>query len=139
MLDWFLGLIGGFVGFMLGGWSMSLTLFIVFQLIDIISGLSAGAKHGELSSKVMKYGLYEKFGVWLLFVIAHFVDIILFDGQDVALTGVIFTFTGKEGLSIIENLARMGVYIPQQLGKYFLSIQEKGEGRTEDSDNESGV
>ena len=79
----------------------------------------------------MKDGLIEKFGVWVLFVLAHFIDMILFDNSSVALTGLVFTFIGKEGLSIIENLSKMGVYIPKQIGKYFSNIQEKGEGEEE--------
>ena len=131
MADMILGFIGGFVGFMFGGWTFALTIFLVIQSLDIITGMMASAKHGKLESKIMKDGLIEKFGVWVLCVLAHFIDMILFDNSSVALTGLIFTFVGKEGMSIIENLSKMGVYIPKQIGKYFSNIQEKGEGEEE--------
>lgn len=73
----------------------------------------------------LKYG--RNIGVMLLIVIiANWVDVALF-GTGTCRTMVIFAYLGNEGLSIIENLDRMGYgqYIPVFLREKLIQLREE--------------
>lgn len=135
-MDGVLGLIGGFVGFLFGGWSMALTIFLAVQVLDIITGILKAFKEENVDAKLMRDGLIEKIGVWIAIILAHFADVLLFGGQPIITTSFLFALTGQEGVSIIQNLIAMGIYVPAGLAKYFVNIKTKGENELEDGSDE---
>lgn len=122
-----LTLLGGLVGFLFGSWSITLTIFLVVQLLDLLSVVLKHAKLGKLNSAELKLEIINKVGVWLILVLAHFIDVILFAGNNVVQTAITFTLIGQEGISILENLNFLGIQVPQSLAKYFKNIEAKGE------------
>lgn len=122
-----LTLLGGLVGFLFGAWSITLTIFLVVQLLDLLSVVLKHAKLGKLNSAELKLEIINKVGVWLILVLAHFIDVILFAGNNVVQTAITFTLIGQEGISILENLNFLGIQVPKSLAKYFKNIEAKGE------------
>ena len=127
------GVAGGFVASLLGGWDTALQTLLVFMLIDIvtgwavaITGKSPKTTTGGLYSQANFIGLVKK-GVMLMLVwMATQLDIAT--GLDFIRAGVVLSFAFNEGLSITENAGLLGVPLPRQLTEALeLLKKQKGE------------
>ena len=129
-----LGVIGGIIAQLFGGWSEDMITLITFMAIDFIMGiLLAGVFHnstksntGSLDSRAGWKGLCRK-GVTLLFVlIAHRLDVSL--QTEYIRTATIIGFISNELLSIVENAGLMGVPLPSIITKAIERLKHKGDG-----------
>lgn len=118
--------IGVGVGFLFGGWTEMLTILAVVQGLDILSGFLKQLKLQSLSSREMFEGLLKKFSVWIVIVLAHMIDLILFD-HTLLVTGAALAYVANEGLSVAENLGEMDVIVPASVLKYLKQVREKSE------------
>lgn len=124
-------LCGGLAGFLFGEWHTFLTVLIVMQVLDIITGIAKAIYNEDLSSRKSTKGILKKAGMWGAIVLAHMVDLVLFSGSHVVRTGVLFMYIATEGLSITENLAQMDVIVNENLIKYLRQIEDKSKEDTE--------
>lgn len=115
------------VGFLFGGWTELLTAVLVLHVLDMITGIMAAGKRNEIDSIVMNKGVKKKTGNWIALILANTIDIVLFDKQPIAVTGMAFVLIANEGLSIVENLGNIGVYIPNAIKKYLKQIRDGGD------------
>lgn len=128
---------GGFLSNMLGGWDMLLQVLIVIMAVDVITGwIVAGIFHkspktetGALDSKIGFKGLFKKFSVLLLILVAAQLDKAI--GGSFSRTAVILFFCGNEGLSILENLALMGIEYPAFLKNALEALKKKDDNDVE--------
>ena len=105
--------IGAAFSFLVGGVDKLITALLVFVVIDYVTGLIAAWKTATLDSKKGFEGIKRKVVMLLIVIMAHWIDASIF-GISTCRSMVIFAYLGNEGLSIIENLDRMGYgeYIP---------------------------
>lgn len=122
------------IGFTVGGYHPLMGIYATMQIIDVLMGISKGFYFKELSSRVMRQGIYRKGTHWLIVVVAHMVDLILFEGTDSMLLVVLIAYIANEGLSIIENAAEMDVLVPDELKKHLKQV--KNRAKTEDEKTE---
>ena len=117
------GVLGGFIAALFGGWNEALVTLIIFMAVDYLSGLIvAGVFHnskktdsGALESRIGWKGLCRK-GVTLLFVlIAYRLDLII--GTNYIRDAVIIGFCANELISIVENAGLMGIPLPSVIIK----------------------
>ncbi|WP_242272147.1 holin family protein [Bacillus cereus group sp. BfR-BA-01310] len=105
---------GGFCGYFLGGWDMTLQVLITMAIIDYATGMIAATVLGELKSKIGFKGIAKKVVLFLLVGVAAQVDVAI--GSNSAIReATIFFFMGNELLSLLENAGRMGIPLPQAL------------------------
>lgn len=132
------GVIGGFVSSLFGGWSTALTTLLAFMAIDYVTGLivagvfkqSPKTQTGALESRAGWKGLCRK-GVTLLIVLVSYrLDVVL--GSSFIKDAVVIAFIANETISIVENAGLMGVPIPPTIVKAIDVLRS----RAEDSDNE---
>jgi len=137
---WFymmVGLAGGWIATLLGGWDAGLTTLIIFMSVDYVSGLvvagvfkkSTKTKTGALESKAGWKGLCRKVATLFCVLIACRIDLLL--GSNFIRDGVIIAFTANEAISIIENIGLMGVDLPPTLTKAIEVLKNKSEGDME--------
>ncbi|MBR1390897.1 MAG: phage holin family protein [Lachnospiraceae bacterium] len=128
-----IGVVGGFIANLFGGWGAGLTTLIVFMAIDYLSGLAvAGIFHaskktetGALESGTGWKGLCKK-GMTLLFVlIAYRLDLVI--GTNYIRDAVIIAFIANELISIVENAGLMGVPMPSVIKKAIDILQKKSD------------
>ena len=128
-----IGVIGGFIASLFGGWDAALITLLLFMGIDYISGLIvAGVFHnskktesGTLESRVGWKGLCRK-GMTLLFVlIACRLDLAL--GESYIRDTVIIGFMANELISIVENAGLMGLPLPTVITKAIDILTKKSE------------
>lgn len=125
------GVIGGFVASLFGGWDAALTTLLLFMVIDFISGLVvAGVFHNSTKSET---GTLQSFAGWkglcrkcmtLLFVlIAYRLDLAI--GVNYIRDTVIIGFIANELISIIENAGLMGLPLPEVITQAIDILKKK--------------
>lgn len=125
------GVVGGFVASLFGGWDAALTTLILFMVIDFISGLVvAGVFHNSTKSET---GTLQSFAGWkglcrkcmtLLFVlIAYRLDLAI--GVTYIRDTVIIGFVANELISIIENAGLMGLPLPEVITQAIDILKKK--------------
>lgn len=109
------GGIGVLSSYLFGAWSEALEALIVAMLIDYVSGVLAAYANPNLALNSQRgfRGICKKIMVLLLVCLSHFMDAAT--GQTVICTAVVWFFLGNEGLSIVENAAKMGLPVPGKL------------------------
>lgn len=128
-----IGVIGGTIASVFGGWNAALTTLVLFMVIDYVSGLIvAGVFHasrktesGTLESRAGWKGLCRK-GMTLLFVlIAYRLDLAI--GVSYIRDTVIIGFIANELISIVENAGLMGIPLPSVITKAIDVLTKKGD------------
>ena len=109
------GAVGVLSSYIFGAWNDALEALIVAMLIDYVSGVLAAYVNPNLALNSQRgfRGICKKIMILLLVCLAHFMDSAT--GQAVICTAVIWFFLGNEGLSIVENAAKMGLPVPGKL------------------------
>ena len=92
-------------------------LFIVFFgaiIIDFITGVLVAAKQGKLKSRTCSNGMFRSIGECI--VLGIFLSInYLIPSLNLMLSTFVVGFIFKEGLSIIENLINLDVWMPNSI------------------------
>ena len=94
-------------------------LFIVFFgliVIDFITGVLVAAKQGRLKSRTCSNGMFRSIGECIVLVIALSIDYLI-PNLSLMLSTFVVGFIFKEGLSIMENLIQLDVWIPDSIKK----------------------
>lgn len=119
-LAW-IGMMGGAVSGLFGGWSGSLTTLTIFMSLDYLMGLivagvfhnSGKSENGALESRAGWKGLVRKCMTLLMALIGARLDMLI--GTSFIRDGIVIAFIANELLSIVENLGLMGVPVPEIL------------------------
>lgn len=106
---------GGILGFMFGELDGLIIALVFFVSIDYISGVFCAIVEKKLSSEVGAKGIMKKMLIFALVAIANIIDVHIFKQGATIRTAVIFYYLSNEGLSILENAARLGIPIPDKL------------------------
>lgn len=100
-------------GFLIGGWSQSLSILLVCMVLDYVSGWAKAIKTGTLNSTVARYGILSKFLMFIPIILSNLVDLMM-KLNGTCLTMCVIFYIASEALSILENLAEL-IPLPQQL------------------------
>lgn len=128
------GVVGGFIASLFGGWDAALTTLLIFMGVDYITGLIvAGVFHrsqkstgGALESRAGWKGLCRKGTTLLVALVACRLDLVT--GSTFIRDTAIIAFIANETISIIENAGLMGVPIPAVVAKAIDILKQKAEG-----------
>src|SRR5699024_2493517 len=102
-----------------------LHLLLLLMLLDIITGIFKAIKKQNLWSRKSLFGYSRKVLVLVVIILANVIDQILGLQGAVAYATVLF-YVMNEGLSIIENLAVVGVLVPKVVAEKLESIESSG-------------
>jgi toxin secretion/phage lysis holin len=122
--------IGGYIGWFLGGVDGFMYALITFVVIDYITGLMVAVLERKLSSEVGFRGIFKKVMIFTLVGIGNIIDVHLIQNGSAIRTAVIFFYASNEGISIIENSAKIGLPVPQKM-KDILKQLNKEENKNE--------
>ena len=107
--------IGGWLGYFLGGWDGLLYALIAFVVIDYVTGVMCAISNHPLSSEVGFKGICRKVLIFLLVGIGSILDAHVIGSGSVLRPAVIFFYISNEGVSILENAARLGLPVPEKI------------------------
>ena len=94
-------------------------LFKVFFLaivVDFITGVLVASKNGKLKSRTCSNGMFRSIGEFIVLLIFIFSDRLI-PQLNPYLSTFVIGFIFKEGLSIIENLIALDVWVPGSIKK----------------------
>lgn len=110
-----IGVCGGIVTYLLGGWDIALITLAVFMVLDYITGMGASYITKEWNSETGSIGLVKKGTIILLIVLGVFLDRIVTGDTWIFRNIIVMFYIANEGLSVIENCGRIGLPIPKRL------------------------
>ena len=128
--------IGGWLGYFLGGYDGLLYALIVFMVADYITGVMCAISDKTLSSAVGFKGICRKVLILMLVGIANLLDVEVIGTGAVLRTAVIFFYLSNEGVSLLENAAHLGLPIPEKLKAVLAQLHKNAE--SDGDDNEVG-
>lgn len=122
--------IGGTISWLVGGWGLLLTVLLILNALDFITGMAAN--WGSINSKKGYNGVVKKGMMWVWIVVANLVYMILLDmgysiGQVIP-DGVALLFIINELISLGENSIKIGLDIPAPIKKALEIFEEHKEG-----------
>lgn len=118
---------GAIIGYLFGGWSIMLQVLLGLSVLDYVTGLLAAGIEGKLNSKVGYRGAAKKIMMLVIVAAAHFADRLI-GGSSMIMNAAIFFYAGNEILSLVENVGRSGVPVPDVLKKAIDVLRSKGGG-----------
>ena len=117
--------IGGYLGWFLGGFDGFLYALIVFVAVDYLTGLMCAVIDKRLSSEIGAKGIFKKVLIFALVGLGHMLDTqVLGDGSAIR-NAVIFFYLSNEGISILENATHIGLPLPRKLKAVLKQLNEE--------------
>ena len=124
----------GAVAGLFGGWPAAMTVLVAVMGIDYVTGVLAGAlgrsdktEGGGLSSRAGFAGLARKGFIMLIVLLATLLDRAVGNAAMVFQSATAFYYIANEGISILENAARMDIPIPPGVRKALEDLKRRGE------------
>jgi toxin secretion/phage lysis holin len=109
--------------FLFGNFDLPLQLLVFFVVVDYITGIVAAWVDGKLCSQVGAKGIAKKVGYFTLGAVIYQADKLFFTDSPLK-TLTIWALAVNEFLSIIENLGKLGVPIPEVVADKIKKLKE---------------
>ena len=122
--------IGGGLGWFFGELDGFFYALIAFVVIDYLTGVMCAIVDKSLSSEVGFKGIFRKVGI------GHVIDAQIIGSGDALRTAVIFFYISNEGVSLLENSARIGLPIPQKLKDVLAQLHDRDSDKSGKGDGE---
>ena len=138
----FLAAVGGAIASFFINMPPLVWILIAVMTIDYITGLICGAmgkskktENGYLESHAAFIGLMKKALILLVVLLAALLDMAVSKGAGIQFEAVMgaccLWFIASEGMSILENVASMGVPVPKIMLRLLEIMREKADPATE--------
>lgn len=129
-----LGVVGGFIASLFGGWSSGMITLLIFMCVDYASGLmvagifknSQKTDSGALESKAGWKGLCRKGMTLFIVLISYRLDLLI--DTNYIRDAVVIGFCANEAISIVENAGLMGIPLPEIVTKAIDILNKKSKG-----------
>jgi toxin secretion/phage lysis holin len=140
-----IGLLGGVITSLLGGWDTGLVTLVIFMIIDFFSGLvvagvfknSQKTESGALESGNCWKGICKKIMTLVVVCVAYRLDLVI--GVNYIRDAVIIAFIANEAISIMENAGLMGLPLPAVITKAIDVLINKENTETTNKDDSDEV
>ena len=123
--------IGGWLGYFLGGLDGLMIALLVFVILDYVTGIMCAITDKKLSSAVGFKGICKKVLILMLVGVAHIVDLHVVGTGDALRSAVVCFYLSNESVSMLENAAHLGLPIPEKLKSVLAQLH----GRIDETDD----
>ncbi len=121
-MDWLLNyfkimiaLLGGVFGWLLGGLDSLVYALVAFVAFDYVTGVLLAIFDKKVSSNIGFKGICKKILIFALIALGNIIDQYIIGSGSTLRTMLIMFYLSNEGISILENTAKIGVPFPQKL------------------------
>lgn len=121
-------LLGGALSALVGGMDSLMIVLIACMIIDYLTGVMHAILERQLSSAVGFKGICKKVLIFTLVGVAHLLDMHILGATGALRSAVICFYLANEGVSLMENAARIGLPIPDALREVLAQLHAKEEG-----------
>lgn len=119
--------LGAAASYLWGGLDVIFVALLTFMALDFITGIICGIKKGELDSHRAYLGITKKKMMILIMVAVAVILDRLLNAPDTARVLVIYYYIAMEGISILENAAKLDFPVPDKLRDILLQLKDKEE------------
>lgn len=123
--------LGGYIGYFIGGRDNLLTALIVFMVTDYITGIMCAIVDKKLSSSIGFKGICRKVLILIMVGIANLLDLHIIGTGSVLRTAIIFFYLSNEGVSLIENAGHLGLPVPKKIKEVLEQLHNRAEKEDE--------
>ena len=109
----------GIVEDVLGGWDGLLSALILFMVVEYLTQILVAILNKKRSNEIGFCGIAKKVSIIFLVAVGNVIDVLVIQNGSIIRTAVIFFYLSNEGIIIIENVAILGLPIPQRLKDIF--------------------
>lgn len=131
MIQFIFTVLGGWIGYFLGGWDGALYALITFITIDYVTGVMCAISDKRLSSEIGFRGICRKVIILCLVGVGSILDRHVIGTGSVLRTAVIFYYLSNEGISILENASILGLPVPEKLKNVLQQLREDKEDKND--------
>lgn len=117
---------GAVLGEYLGTFDNLMYALVAFLVTDYITGVLCAIVERRLSSEIGFRGICQKVFIMALVSVANILDMHIIGSGCVIRSAVIFFYCSNEGISIVENAARIGLPVPESLAKVMMQLRNRG-------------
>ena len=117
--------VGGFLGWFLGGCDGLLYALIAFVTVDYVTGVMCAVVDRKLSSSVGFKGIFRKVLIFVMVGISHILDTQVIGNGSVLRTAVIFFYISNEGVSLLENASHLGLPVPEPVKTVLKQLHDR--------------
>ena len=125
--------LGGWLGYFLGGCDGLLIALVAFVSIDYVTGVMCAISDKDLSSRVGFKGICRKILIFALVGVANLIDMQVIQTGSILRTAVVFFYLSNEGVSLLENAAHLGLPIPKKLKAVLEQLHDKHNKEEDDN------
>lgn len=119
--------VGSWLGWVLGGYDGFVYALIMFVLVDYLIGVMCSFVERRLSSDIRFRGSAKKVLNFTLVGMGPILDSQVIGNGGAIRMAVIFFYISIEGISILENTARVGLPIPRRLQDVLTHLSEESD------------
>lgn len=117
-----LAILGGVLGWLLGSFDSLIYALLTFVSLDYITGVLLAIYEKKVSSEIGFKGICKKGLIFAIVALGNIIDQYIIRTSSSFRTMLIMFYLSNEGISILENVAKMGVPFPQKLKDVLLQI-----------------
>lgn len=128
----------GLFAFLYGDVTPLFYAVLSFMALDYITGVIVAIINKKLSSEIGFKGLAKKLLILIFIALAHILDVNVLGTYPVLQSAIMAFFIANEGISLIENAAKLGLPIPNKLLDVLKQLKKQGESDTEKEDKTEG-
>lgn len=122
-----IAVVGGYIAMFLGGFDGILIALCIFAVVDYLTGVVAAIIEKKLCSRIGFLGIARKILMFLMVGVATILNTNVLGGEMPIREIVIMFYIANEGISIIENSARLGLPIPKKLIEVLEQLKKQGD------------
>lgn len=108
-----------------GGLDAIFSMLLVFMVVDYITGIAKAVYLKEISSKTGFSGILKKICILAVVCVSHLLGEMM--GIPTLRAMVIGFYIANEGISIVENISKTGVPMPEKLVNILLQLKDDDE------------
>ena len=127
-----LAAVGGWLGYFLGGCDGLIYALVIFVAADYITGVMYAAVNRRLSSEIGFKGICKKVLIFILVGKANILDEYIIGNGSILRTAAIFFYLSNEGISVLENAAKLGLPVPEKLKTALHQLNDDTEDGNDD-------
>lgn len=110
-----------------GGLDGVMYALIAFITVDYLTGVAVAVKNKTISSQTGFRGLLKKAVILCIVGLANVLDANVIGSGDVFRTAAALYYIGNEGISLVENAAKLGVPVPEKICAVFAQLKNDNE------------
>lgn len=114
-----------------GGYDQLLHAMLVFVAVDYFTGVTRAAYEKSLNSEIGAWGIVRKVAMFGVVAASNEIDMLLGMGHILRAATIAF-FISNEGISLLRNIAALGVPIPPKLLQTLQDIKDGISNRPDD-------